>query len=348
MRNIDYIIVGCGLAGIAFCETLRANNKTFIVFDDASQKSSIVAAGLYNPVILKRFTEVWKAKEQLSLALPLYAKIEKQLKIKVDFGLQILRRFSSIEEQNLWFNAMDKPKLEPFLSSQLVKNANPYIDAPHGFGEVLQAGRLDTETLITAYKAFLKDSNGIIEAPFDYNALQISSDFLQYDNLRATKIVFAEGFGVKNNPYFSYIPLNGTKGEVLTIKAPKLKIDFAIKSSVFVIPISDDLYTVGSTYAWDDKTNNSTEKARLELESKLKSFITCKYEVVNHLAGIRPTVNDRRPLIGQHPSYNNLFVLNGLGTRGVMIAPYVAKQLFEFIEKKHPLDKEISINRFVS
>jgi glycine/D-amino acid oxidase-like deaminating enzyme len=243
---------------------------------------------------------------------------------------------------------MDKPKLEPFLSSQLVKNANPYIDAPHGFGEVLQAGRLDTETLITAYKAFLKDSNGIIEAPFDYNALQINSDFLQYDNLRATKIVFADGFGVKNNPYFSYIPLNGTKGEVLTIKAPKLKIDFAIKSSVFVIPISDDLYTVGSTYAWDDKTNNSTEKARLELESKLKSFITCKYEVVNHLAGIRPTVNDRRPLIGQHPSYNNLFVLNGLGTRGVMIAPYVAKQLFEFIEKKHPLDKEISINRFVS
>jgi len=37
---------------------------------------------------------------------------------------------------------------------------------------------------------------------------------------------------------------------------------------------------------------------------------------------------------------------NGLGTRGVMIAPYVAKQLFDFIEKEKPLDREINISRF--
>ena len=144
MKQVDYIIVGCGLASIAFCEQLRANNKSFVVFDDESQQSSIVAAGLYNPVILKRFSEVWRAKEQLEIALPVYNKIEADLNIKIDYKLQILRRFASVEEQNLWFNASDKPKLEPYLSTELVKNSNNAIDAPYGFGEVLHAGRIDT------------------------------------------------------------------------------------------------------------------------------------------------------------------------------------------------------------
>jgi len=148
MKDLDYIIIGCGLASIAFCEQLRANNQSFVVFDDKSQKSSIVAAGLYNPVILKRFSAVWKSKEQLELALPMYSKIEKELNIKVDYKLRILRRFTSIQEQNKWFSASDKPNLEAFLSTQLIENTNSKIDAPFGFGEVLHAGRIDTETSI--------------------------------------------------------------------------------------------------------------------------------------------------------------------------------------------------------
>ena len=61
---------------------------------------------------------------------------------------------------------------------------------------------------------------------------------------------------------------------------------------------------------------------------------------------MRPTVIDRRPLIGEHAEHKNLYVLNGLGTRGVMIAPYVADQLFNYIENKQELAKEISIERF--
>ena len=68
---------------------------------------------------------------------------------------------------------------------------------------------------------------------------------------------------------------------------------------------------------------------------------------MNHVAGVRPTVKDRRPLVGRHSEYKNLYMLNGLGTRGVMIAPYVAKELFEFIENDEALDIEIDINRFL-
>jgi glycine oxidase len=347
MKEVDYIIIGCGLASIAFCERLRANNKSYIVFDDSSQKSSIVAAGLYNPVILKRFSEVWKAKEQLELALPLYAKLEKDLSIKIDYKLKILRRFTSIQEQNKWFTASDKPSLEAFLSTQLVKNANPEIDASFGFGEVLHAGRLDTETLITAYKEFLKQHKCFQEMTFKHEKIQFEADAMYYDNWKVSHIVFAEGFGVKHNPFFKHIPLTGSKGEILTIKCPDLKIVYAIKSSVFVIALGDDLYNVGSTYNNEDKSNSPTNEARIALLNKLKLFIKCEFEVVKHVAGVRPTVTDRRPLVGRHSIHKNLYVLNGLGTRGVMIAPYVAENLFHFIENNNDLDHEIDINRFL-
>lgn len=346
MKQVDYIIVGCGLASIAFCEQLRTNNKSFVVYDDGSQQSSIVAAGLYNPVILKRFSEVWKAKEQLDIALPVYKKIEEELNIKIDYRLRLLRKFSSIEEQNLWFNASDKPKLEPYLSTQLVKNTNDAIDAPFGFGEVLHAGRLDTNVLIVAYKNFLKHNQSLNETSFVYHKLQVSSHVITYEDIKAKQIIFAEGFGVKKNPYFNHIPLNGTKGEVLIIKAPKLNIDYGIKSSVFIIPLENDLYAVGSTYNWTDKTNQPTDEGKEELISKLKTFLKCEFEVVQHLAGIRPTVKDRRPLVGKHTEHQNIYILNGLGTRGVMIAPYVAEKLYRFIENNEPLDAEIDVNRF--
>ena len=346
MKQVDYIIVGCGLASIAFCEQLRANDKSYVVFDDSSQQSSIVAAGLYNPVILKRFSEVWKAKEQLDIALPVYKKIEEDLNIKIDYKLRLLRRFSSIEEQNLWFNASDKPKLEPYLSTQLVNNNNNAIDAPFGFGEVLHAGRLDTEKLISAYKDFLNQNQSLIKDSFIHQKLQVEFTLVSYEDVEAKQIVFAEGFGVKKNPYFNHIPLNGTKGEVLIVKAPQLKIDYGVKSSVFIIPLENDLYAVGATYNWTDKSNQPTEDGKQELISKLKTFLKCEFEVAQHLAGIRPTVKDRRPLVGRHPEYQNLYVLNGLGTRGVMIAPYVAEKLYHFIENNEPLDSEIDVNRF--
>ncbi|MCC1484012.1 NAD(P)/FAD-dependent oxidoreductase [Winogradskyella immobilis] len=346
MKSVDYIIVGCGLASIAFCETLKTNNKTFVVYDDASQQSSIVAAGLYNPVILKRFSEVWKAKEQLELALPMYAKIEIDLNIKLDYKLKLLRRFNSIEEQNQWLVASDKLTLEPYLSTEFIKNRNPNINTDFDFGEVLHAGRIDTKTLILEYKLSLQENEQLESEHFQYDELKINSDEINYGDYKAKHIVFAEGFGIKKNPFFKELPLNGTKGEVITIKAPDLKIDYAVKSSVFIIPMSDDLYKVGATYEWNDKTNTPTEEGKAELIKKLKIVITCDFKVVEHKAGIRPTVKDRRPLVGRHTTYKNMYVLNGLGTRGVMIAPYVAKKLYNYIENSVVLDKEIDISRF--
>ncbi|MDO1501368.1 FAD-binding oxidoreductase [Winogradskyella maritima] len=346
MRHVDYIIVGCGLASVAFCEILKAENKSFVVFDDASQKSSIVAAGLYNPVILKRFTKVWQSKEQLHLVNSMYPKLEKELGIKVDHKLKILRRFASIEEQNLWFEAQSKPELETYMSPDIIKTSLPCIDAPFHFGEVLHAGRIDTKTLLMAYKERLKSKHHLLEEQFQYDAMTHSEEGVVYKDIKAKHAVFAEGFGVKRNPYFKDIKLNGNKGEVLTIEAPDLHLNVAIKSSVFLLPIGQYRYYVGATYNREDKSQEPTLKAKEELLRKLRSILKCDFKVVNHVAGIRPTTVDRRPLVGRHSKHKNLYVLNGLGTRGVMIGPYVSQQLFQLIEYDEPLDMEINFQRF--
>lgn len=346
MKHVDYIIVGNGLAGIAFCEQLRAHNRDFIVFDNQSQQSSRVAAGLYNPVVLKRFTNVWNAKLLLELAIPKYKVLEELLNVKLDFKLPVYRKFTSIEEQNDWFTASDKPGLSDFLSIPLVHNKNPSIHAEFGFGEVLHSGRIHTSQLITSYSDYLANENRLYKEEFHHNQLEIQSDGLQYKNIVSKHIVFAEGFGLKNNPFFSKLPLNGTKGQMLTIKAPDLKMDFILKSSVFIVPLGDDLYWIGGTYEWEDKTHSITSKGKDELVGKLKKIITCEFEVVNQVSGIRPTTTDRRPLVGVHPNHKNVGVLNGLGTRGVMMAPFVAEQLFNHIDQGHRLDEEIDIARF--
>ncbi|MGI9546400.1 MAG: NAD(P)/FAD-dependent oxidoreductase, partial [Flavobacteriaceae bacterium] len=207
-------------------------------------------------------------------------------------------------------------------------------------------GRIDTRALVEHYQEYLWKSGFLVREKFDYSALEPGRDEVNYGRLRAKRIVFATGIGLRENPYFNYLPLQGTKGELLTIRAPQLKELSVIKSSVFIIPLGDDLYSVGATYNWKDKSNEPTVEARKELLDKLHSFLRCDYELLDQIAGIRPTVADRRPLVGRHPVYTNLFVLNGFGSRGVMIGPYAAGGLFAFIQKQIPLPSEMDVQRF--
>ncbi len=343
---LDYIVVGLGLAGISFCETLEKQGKSYNVVSDASQQASLVAGGLYNPVILKRFTMAWKAKEQMELALPFYKALEQKLGVTLDYKIPVLRRFTSIEEQNLWFQAADRPGLDYFLATTIVQNNNPNIDAPFGLGQVKHTGRIDTKTLLKTYAASLDQQGLLHKESFDFSHFKVFEGHISYKSINAKRIVFATGYGLKSNPFFNYLPLNGTKGELLTIKAPDLKENSVIKSSAFSIPQGDNLYLLGATYKWKDKTNTPTEDAKNELLEKSISFLNCDFEVVKHVAGIRPTVTDRRPLVGQHPEHRNLYVLNGFGSRGVLIAPYASEQLFNAIENNEALDPEMNIQRF--
>ncbi len=342
---IDYLIIGSGLAGIAFAETALQNKKSILVFDNQSQSSSRIAAGLYNPVILKRFSGIAYAQEHLNVMNSLYSAIEFNLNCQFHFPLPVLRKFFSIEEQNNWFAASDKPTMTGFLSDEIVTVQYPGIDSPFGYGEVLQTGFVDTKMLLSKYHEYLALRKMLVADSFQYDSLQVHDSEIKYGEIIAKHIIFAEGFGLHANPFFNFLPLDGTKGELFIIKAPDLKLDVIVNTSVFILPLGNDLYKIGATYNWEDKTDKPTNEGKAELKARIGEILTCDYEIITHLAGVRPTVKDRKALIGMHPQHKNLHVLNGLGTRGVMLAPAMAKTLFEHIEYGSEIPKEINIAR---
>ncbi|HTG65403.1 MAG TPA: FAD-dependent oxidoreductase, partial [Flavobacterium sp.] len=134
--------------------------------------------------------------------------------------------------------------------------------------------------------------------------------------------------------------------EHFIIKAPGLDLDVIVNTSVFILPLGDGLFKVGATYNWKDKTDLPTEEGKQELIERIREIINCEFEIVEHFAGVRPTVRDRRPLVGTHSNYKSVHILNGLGTRGVMLGPAMAKELFDSVENGIPLQKEIDIKRF--
>ncbi|PKV48103.1 glycine/D-amino acid oxidase-like deaminating enzyme [Aquimarina sp. MAR_2010_214] len=345
---LDYIVVGFGISGLSFVEQLESNNKSYKVYEDASQKSSRVAGGIFNPVVLKRFTMAWQASEQIDTAISLYKNVEAKLHEPLISELPVLRRFNAVEEQNNWFEACDKPILCKFLSSELIRNTNAALDIPFQYGKVNYTGKIELNTMLSSYEKRLKEHDFLLNESFEYDKLIIEEECIRYKGVQSKHIVFAEGFGVKNNPFFNDLPLYGNKGEYIIIKSEALKLQETIKSSIFIIPLGDDLYKVGATYNNQDKSPEVTVTAREELQKKLEKFLKVPYEVVDQVAGIRPTVKDRRPLIGTHTRYANMHILNGMGSRGILLAPTMAKELYNHIEKGISLDKEIDCKRYES
>ncbi len=341
-----YLIVGSGLSGLAIAETLLREGHRVTVFDDGSQKASMVAGGLYNPVVLKRFNLTWEGKRLMDVALPFYKALEKKLGVDVDEKISILRLFASEGEQNKWFEATDQPGLSEYLSTSVLSNTNKAIRAPHGYGEVLHTGRVHTARLLSAYREYLADLGSFQRAAFCFSELQIEKDGVRYRGLQAEGVIFSEGFGLRSNPFFNYLPLEGNKGELLEIYAPDLKESRVIKGGVFIIPTGADHYLAGATYSRSYAGAEPTAEAREKLLKGLHKFVQCDFEVTRQWAGIRPTVPDRRPLVGVHPEYSSLYVINGMGSRGVLIAPYAARCLAGLILRAEPLPEGLDCNRF--
>ncbi|MFT4673276.1 MAG: glycine oxidase [Patiriisocius sp.] len=354
MKNVDYIIVGLGIGGLVFSKTVRDNGKTFVLFDSGVHGATKASGGVLNPTVLKRFTAAWNSVEFISKAIPFYASLAKDLGQDVLHPTAIHRILSSVEEQNNWMVASDKEVLSRFISSEILNNNNTAIHASFGLGAVQEAKTMKPFAVLQRYQAFLKQHHQFVQESFVYERLVVSQQGVQYKDIVAKKVVFAEGAGVVHNPYFT-IDISpkgknvfvGNKGEYIIIKAPLLQSEAILKGPVMVIPLGDDLYKVGASYGRDDFSLHPTQEASKDISDKLKKMISCDFELVDQVAGIRPTVKDRKPLIGCIQEAKTLSFLNGLGTRGLTMAPQLAAHLFNYLEEDIPIPEIMDIKRFV-
>ena len=110
--------------------------------------------------------------------------------------------------------------------------------------------------------------------------------------------------------------------------------------------IETELYWIGSNYLWEFPDDQPTGQFRKQTELLLKTWLKVPFKIVDHKASVRPANIERRPFVGFHPTYKNVGILNGMGTKGCSLAPYFAKQLTDHLIYKKEILPEADIKRF--
>ncbi len=343
MKNVEYIIVGDGYAGLFLAHQLIKNNKSFVIFSEGRKSASQVSAGIINPVVLKKFTTFWKAQEQINFLKESLKEIESYTGENYLIEAPIHRIFHDENEQNLWLKKSGNEELSAFLDEnferlELVKN-------DFQTGKVNQSARLNVSGFFRGLFSYFEKKDHLAAEKFDYTQLNPSES--TYKDFTFKHIIFCEGMGVKENPYFSEIMVNPNKGHHIKVKLSQpIPENITIKKKHFLFPTGNGLYFYGGTYDREQIHQHIDESAVEQLVKGLSEFYPYDFEVEEVHFGFRPTVKDRRPIIGRHQALDNLYVFNGLGARGILNGCYFARDLFRLIEEGIPLHEEVSMNRF--
>ncbi len=345
---LDYLIVGQGLAGSVLALQLLEKNKNILVVDELpAVSSSKVAAGVVNPIVFRRMLLSWKTADLLPVARDFYARYEQKLQKSFYHSRTIVKLFTQHEEITNWRIKQQTPEGEYL--SDIHETPFDALLYPHlGWAEVKQGANLHVREFIEAATNYLINKNAFHAATFKHTDLIIENDHIAYQSWKAKKIVFCEGYKAIENPLFKGLPFKLTKGETLSVRVPGFRTEKVLNKGAFMLPIANETYKVGATYEWQDLTEHITNKGKEELFAKLQKILQVPIEIIDQEAAIRPTVSDRRPLLGNHPAHAQVYLFNGLGTKGVMLAPYFAQHLYEYMEEGKPLDKEVDIRRFNS
>ncbi|MGA9211840.1 NAD(P)/FAD-dependent oxidoreductase [Kaistella sp.] len=341
MKNIDYIIVGDGYAAFFFAHQLILQKKSFVLFSANQKSASQVSAGIVNPLVLKKFTTFWMAAEQIEFLTKTMAEIESYTGKNYLIQERIHRIFHDENERQLWLMKSETDELKPFLNPDF--ESLGIIKNPFGTGEVNQSARLDVNGFFKDISTYLEEHEMLVKKKFDYTKIEGTT----YEGFNFKNIVFCEGMGVRENPFFTNIQVIANKGHHLKVKlSVKLNHQYTLKKKHFLFPLNEDLYYYGGTYDPNERENEIDDFKTIELKDGLSEFYPHDFEIEEVNYGFRPTVKDRRPIIGNLPDHQNFYIFNGLGARGILNGCYFSKELYEHIENGNKLMPEVDLKRF--
>jgi glycine/D-amino acid oxidase-like deaminating enzyme len=346
--SVDYIIVGQGLAGSAVAMQLLKRGKKILVIDEPSRNnSSRVAAGLFNPITGKNTVKTWMADDLFPCLHQYYREVEKLTGKKFFYPLPIYKPFASVKEQNEWMGLSASEAFQNYIES--IFSVSPFghkLRDPFGGMMLKQCGYLNTQAYMLAVRSLIRSTSFFIDGLFDEADLVLENDNVSYQDFRGEKIIFCQGERGVSNKWFRNLPIRPLKGETLAIKSDWKK-DVILNRGVYMVPGNHPgECKIGSTYNFNDNSSEITQAGRQELIEKLEELIRLPYEIVDQDWGVRPTTPDRRPILGSHPDSEKLVIFNGLGTKGVSLAPYFSEVLIHWLEKKGTLHKAVAITRY--
>ncbi|WP_138481864.1 NAD(P)/FAD-dependent oxidoreductase [Dyadobacter bucti] len=350
MADFDYLIVGQGIAGTSLAWHLHDAGKNILIVNDITQPSSShVAAGIFNPLTGKKLVKTWLADDLFPYAGTFYSDLENRLGARFQHYTSIFRPFRSIEEQNTYLAQTADPGISRYVQQEIdPAEVSKYIHADYGGLEVTRSGWIDLPLMLEKSREFFKNEGHYSEELFDVADLDTAGEGPMWKGMAFGKVILCQGFKALENPFFNWLPFTPVKGQLLEIDVAENIKPYVINQGIFILPVSETRCKVGATYSWDPLDWQPAEAATKELESKLMPLMKLPYKIRSEVAGIRPSVRDRRPLVGIHPEHGNIGIFNGLGTKGVTLAPFFARQFAEHLENGKELNPLVNIKRYFS
>ncbi len=346
--SVDYIIVGQGLAGSLLAYKLLQRGMKVRIFDNHHKgAASAIAAGIINPITGRRFAKSWRIDEFLPFAKSFYQELEQSFNIKIFHDRSVLRFLNGNKDINDWYGRSSWEGFGKYMKEyeEMEKLAGLFY-LPFGIGEISPAAQIDIPVLIRSLQNYFKEENIIDFQNVDYQSIQIDSLKCQLNGYETKQLIFCEGHQAQHNPLFKTLLFEPAKGEVLFLKIPNLDFNHLLKHKLMLAPLGNDLYWTGSNYEWNALDDQPTEAFKLDFIKKLKDTLKLPFEVIDHKAAIRPTIKDRRPVLGRHPKFPSIAIFNGLGTKGASLAPFWAKEMTDHLIDNKPLDPEVDILRY--
>jgi glycine oxidase len=347
VQAVDYILVGQGLAGSALAIQLLNQKRKILVIDQPDNNtSSRVAAGLFNPVTGKKMVKTWMADTLFPYLHDFYSQAEQTTGEKFFFPMPLYRPFLSVEEQNEWMARSADPLYAGYIQEIFSSNAFRHVNDPFGGLLLKQCGYLSTTRYIGAVRKWIEKDGYILAEHFDEQHLHVQQNHVVYKDFQASKIIFCNG--VHTSSWFRWLPINALKGETILIQSA-FEENIIVNRGVYIVPgMKSGEWRIGATYNFQDKNPGITPEAKTELEEKFKDLMDISYQCVSQEWGFRPTTPDRRPILGSHPEQPSVIIFNGLGTKGVSLAPYFSDVLIRWMENGTPLNKLVDIERYKS
>ncbi len=337
----NILIVGAGLAGTTLAWQLHRRGVPFRIVDAGEPNSSSrIAAGLFNPITGQRLALSWRYRELFECTVRFYRQVES------DVGRELFVRRPMVR---LFQNELEKERYSRKAADfgELVSEMNPPLSAEDftselGGFELPTVAQLNVAEFLLASKLHFADQ--FLMATIDTNDIRIENDSVMVPNLGSfRRVVFCQGVAAMSHPLFRDLPFAPAKGEMLTLRVPGLREDRIVNRGVWLAPLGSELYRAGSTYDRDNLDSIPTAKGRDEIVGRLREFLRRPFEVLDHVAAVRPILDDRKPLLGLHPHYDSVGFFNGLGSKGSLLAPYFAAQLADYLGGTGTLEPDIDL-----
>lgn len=345
--QVDYLIVGQGICGTWLSWYLTKQDRSFIVIDKNEPiTASKVSAGIINPVTGRRMVRVWMAEQILSFAREAYHEIGNFLDITAISQKNIIDFFPNPHQRQVFLERIEEG--EQYLNSFPEQNQfNSFFNYDLGCGEIRHSYIAHIETLLPAWRKFLKNNGRLLEEAFAFENLVIGEQSVQYRSITAKKIIFCDGLNSFENPFFKQLPFAPNKGEALIVEINDLPDEHIYKKGFILAPLRETgTFWLGSNYQWSFSDTEPTDEFYQQAERHLKAWLKTPFRIMEHKASIRPATLERRPFVGLHPYQENAGILNGMGTKGCSLAPFFASQLVDHLLRKKGIMPEADIKRF--